>query len=166
MANDIELSRSITAARRELLALLDGVEESSLRETPSEEEWAVTDVLSHLVDVDYFYLSEALATCAYPGRQFSYFDDSRWKELHRDVRNELGPSIIERLGRSHSAVVAAVEALSPTELATPATHPRNIPYTVRDILMRLSTHDANHAEQIRTLLARPSTASNQERSRD
>ncbi len=162
MTSDMELSRSIRTARGKLLALLDGAEEPSLHNAPLDEEWAVAEVLSHLVEVDYYYLSEALASCAYPGRRFTYFDDARWKDLHPDARREPGPSILERLGRSHSAVLAAVGAISQMELAIPVAHPRGIPYTVRDILMRLSTHDTNHAEQIGTLLARRPAADDRE----
>jgi uncharacterized damage-inducible protein DinB len=150
--NNAEVVDAIREAHAALLATVEGGPPARLTQSPPGE-WSVAEVLSHLVDVDYYYLSEALATCAQARRSFQYFDDETWKAQHPDARTEPVPSIIARLRASNATVLAAVAALPEVLLATPAVHPRGIPYTVRDILLRLPNHDANHVEQMRSILA-------------
>jgi uncharacterized damage-inducible protein DinB len=150
--SESNLVDAIRQARSALTATIEGTGAERLT-AARPGEWSVTEVLAHLVNVDYYYLSEALATCAQSGRTFSYFDDAQWKAHHADVRMEPVTSLLARLRGSHAAVVAATAALPLDVLATPAVHPRGIPYTVRDILLRLPSHDANHADQVRAILA-------------
>jgi uncharacterized damage-inducible protein DinB len=152
MGEATHLIAEIRAARGRLLKEVAGLSEDVLCSIPPGETWSAAELLAHLVDVDYFYLSEALATCAQPGRPFRYFDDDLWRTLRADGAPESAPSIRARLDRSHNLVLASLRMLTARELETPALHPRGIDYSVRDIFARFAVHDRNHTHQLSAML--------------
>lgn len=153
MDDDASLLDEIRQARVRLLETVVGVADDALRSVPVNETWSAIELLGHLVDVDYFYLSEALATCAQPGRPFSYFDDRLWKVLHPRAASESTASVLSRLSRSHDTVLNSLRLLTARELAITALHPRGIDYTVEAIFRRFPAHDQAHAAQLSVMLA-------------
>jgi len=104
-----------------------------------------------MVDVDDFYLGQALLLREQPGVRFSHFDDSAWKRAHPLPDEFELTDVLARLAASHERVLAAAAALTDEELARPGVHPRDIPYTVRHVLLRFPPHDENHRQQIEAI---------------
>jgi len=151
--NAAEHQAQLCDSRAALLAAMEGIDEGKLRTRPGPGEWCVIEVLAHMVDVDNEYLAQALKTVEEPGRQFTYFDDVTWKAEHQDLHLLHLEDVLRDLARSHERVVAMARRLSQEALDSPARHPRGIPYTTGDILLRLATHDRNHTAQIIAMLA-------------
>jgi len=149
-----ELVEELRNARQQLLREAEGLPVSLLRKQPSRNEWSIIEILAHLIDVDYYYLSQALTIRDDPGHMFVYFDDERWKAEHFRVLEEPIDQILRRLRESHDAVQRAVSQLTEDELQTVGAHPTRGTYTVRDALLRFPTHDRNHAEQVRSVRQR------------
>src|SRR3954452_10351565 len=77
-----DLSKRMRASRRALIAAAEGVPAARLVARPSDDAWSVVEVLAHLIDVDYHYLSQAVAIRDGKDHLFVGFDDARWKAEH------------------------------------------------------------------------------------
>ena len=107
-----------------------------------------------MIDVDHFYLGQALLMKDQENHRFAHFDDDNWKSQHPDIPTASLEEIIALLENSQATVLETLSTLTEVELARPGQHPRGIPYTVRDVFLRLPPHDENHREQILAILAR------------
>jgi uncharacterized damage-inducible protein DinB len=116
-------------------------------------EWSVLEVLAHLVATDHHYVSEALAMRDKPGHMLVHFDDAAWKSEHENIRDMPLAGVVESLTESHATVLRHLQTMSDADLDTLGTHPRGIPYTVRDVFLRLPQHDENHTRQIQEIVA-------------
>jgi hypothetical protein len=87
------------------------------------------------------------------GHMLVYFDDEAWKQEHANVRNVALVEVLARLKQSHEAVLRHLASMSAADLDAPGMHPRGIHYTVRDVFLRLPTHDENHTRQIEEIVA-------------
>jgi hypothetical protein len=109
-----------------------------------------------MIDVDDFYLGQALLLRDLPGAAFSYFDDEGWKVVHPSPDGFEFDDVLRRLDASHQRVLDATMQFSDEELTRPGVHPRGIPYTMRDVLLRFPAHDENHRRQIAAIRGRSS----------
>jgi uncharacterized damage-inducible protein DinB len=147
-----ELSAALRQSRAALLAPVRGMSQDAAVQRPTDDEWSVIEVLAHMVDVDYYYLGEALAMRDSAGHAFCYFDDDAWKRTHPEVRRLPLERVLAALDISHQTVLAMLAASNEEQLSTPGTHPRGIDYTARDVFYRLVPHDETHEQQIRQIL--------------
>ncbi|HLF78954.1 MAG TPA: DinB family protein, partial [Dehalococcoidia bacterium] len=106
-----------------------------------------------MIDVDRFYLGEAIAMRDQDDHLFTYFDDEQWKRDHPDVRLTSLADVLLAMQISHAQVLKVLAAMSEVALSRPGRHPRGIPYAVRDVFLRLPAHDQNHELQIEAILA-------------
>jgi uncharacterized damage-inducible protein DinB len=148
---DEELVRAIQDSRIGFLDSIEGLDEEATRRRPDPNEWSIIEVLAHMVAVDESYLGQAVSVTQSPGTAFTYFDDDAWKMAHPGPDEFVLSQVLAELSASHQRVLATAAALNEDELAIVCIHPRGIPYTVRDILARLPTHDQNHQRQIEQL---------------
>ncbi len=131
-----ELINEVGDTRAELLGKGAGLPESVLRERPSPNEWSIIEVLTHQVDVDHHYLSEALAIRANSEHAFIVFDDEAWKAHYTGVGGIPMQDLVNGLEKSHRAALAVIIQLTPEKLEHTRIHPRRGAYTVRDVLLR------------------------------
>jgi hypothetical protein len=82
-----------------------------------------------------------------------HFDDGAWKREHQNIREMPFSDVLASLQASHESVLRQVAAMTNDDLDAPGLHPRGIPYTVRDVFLRLPQHDENHTRQIEQILA-------------
>jgi uncharacterized damage-inducible protein DinB len=154
MSAAADVCAQIASARQRFLESVNGISNDDARLRPGPDEWSVIEVLAHMIDVDDFYLEQALLLRDAPGSLFSYFDDDAWKRIHPSPGEFELSDVLKRLVASHARVLEAAGALSEEELARPGKHPRAIPYTVKDVLLRFPAHDNNHRRQIAEIRAR------------
>ncbi len=148
-----DLLQTLASARRSLLSLVEGISQVDAVRQPEDGEWSIIEVLAHMVDVDRYYLAEALAMRDEDDHLFAYFDDEAWKREHPDIRQTPLPDVLQALNDSHAEVLRTFAGLSEADLARPGRHPRGIPYSVRNVLLRFPDHDRNHEQQIASLQA-------------
>jgi hypothetical protein len=148
-----DLAATLRASRRVLLQTASGVTPESAVKRPADGEWSVIEVLAHLIDTDYHYAAQAVAMRDKPPHMLAYFNDGAWKEEHANVRELALVDVLARLDESHNAVLRQLASMSAEDLDAPGLHPRGIPYTVRDVFLRLPAHDENHTRQIEEIIA-------------
>ncbi|HLF79073.1 MAG TPA: DinB family protein [Dehalococcoidia bacterium] len=149
-----DIVETLRMARARLLSRVAGLSQAEVTRRPTEDEWSIIEVLAHMIDVDRFYLGEAIAMRDGQDHLLAYFDDDRWKREHPDVRGTLLEDVIRGMQASHAEVLRAAAAMSEEELGRRGRHPRGLPYTVGDVLLRFPAHDENHEQQILTLLSK------------
>jgi uncharacterized damage-inducible protein DinB len=149
-----ELCAQLSSARQRFLSSAASISEAVARRRPDDDEWSVIEVLAHMIDVDDYYLGQALLLRDQPRPAFNYFDDDTWKRRHPSPDGFELADVLRRLDASHKRVLTAASALTEEELARRGIHPRRIPYTVRDVLLRLPAHDDNHRRQIEDIRSR------------
>jgi uncharacterized damage-inducible protein DinB len=145
---DRGLVDQIRSARQRFLESAAGVSEVDAKRRPAPGEWSIIEVIAHMIDVDDYYLGQALLLRGQPGAAFNYFDDEAWKRAHPGPDEFVLADLLRDLAASHQRVLDGAEELSDEELTRPGIHPRGIPYTVRDVLLRFPAHDDNHTQQI------------------
>ena len=148
-----DLAEALKASRSALLDAASSVTPERAVLRPADSEWSVLEVLAHLVDVDYHWVTQALAMRDNPRHMFVGFDDAAWKQEHAGIRETPLADILALLHESHQAVLYHLASMSDDDLDAPALHPRGIPYTVRDVFLRYPAHDENHTRQIEEILA-------------
>ena len=148
-----EVRQSLVSARTQLVDTVRNFSRNTVSTRPEPQDWSILEVLAHLIDVDYFYLGQALAMRNHDDHHFKYFDYEAWKLQNPDIPTASLEEVIALLGRSQAVVLDTLSTLSDEELAHPGQHPRGIAYTVRDVFLRFPTHDDNHREQILGILA-------------
>ena len=154
MAAAEDLCAELSSARRRFLEASHGLSDANSHRRPTGDQWSVIEVLAHMIDVDDYYLGQALLLRDRPGAAFSYFDDEAWKRLYPLPDGFEPDDVLHRLDASHRRVLAAASALTDEELARPGVHPRGIPYTVHDVLLRFVAHDENHQRQVEEIRRR------------
>jgi hypothetical protein len=148
-----ELAELLKTTRRAILQQVAGLSHERAVTRPSQGEWCVLEVLAHFIDTDYNYTAEALAMRNGPNHMLVYFDDTAWRQKHAGIRETPVAEILASLAVSHEHVLGILASMSDDDLDAPGLHPRGIPYTVRDIFLRLPIHDENHARQVEEIVA-------------
>jgi uncharacterized damage-inducible protein DinB len=147
-----ELTAALKASRSALLVAASELPPARAAQRPAECEWSVLEVLAHIVDTDYHYALQALPMRDNPNHMLVYFDDEAWKAEHAGIRDTPYSDIVALLHESHEAVLYHLTSMSDDDLDAPGRHPRGIPYTVRDVFLRLPRHDEDHTRQIAEIL--------------
>ncbi len=148
------LVQELKVSREELRRQAVGPPPSALSTRPANDEWSIIEVLTHLIDVDEHWLTQALAIRDDSEHTFVHFDDERWKREHPDVRQQQIEDIERELTNSHTRVIDSISRMTEDELVRQGKHPRGIPYAVRDVFSRYPAHDRNHTEQIKSIRSR------------
>ena len=145
---DNALVDQLKSTRARFLEAVQDVSDAEAKQRPAGDEWSIIEVLAHMIDVDDYYLGQASQVRDQPGAAFTYFDDAAWKLAHPSPEEFELKVVLQELNASHQRVLAGAAALTSEDLRHLVVHPRGIPYTARDILLRFSPHDDNHRKQI------------------
>ena len=157
MATADKVCAQIASARQRILGSVRGLSEKQSKLRPADGGWSAIEVLAHMIDVDDYYLGQAMLLRDQPNAVFNYFDDDAWKAAHPAPDEFALRDVLDQLTASHQRVLEATFRLTKKELGRPGLQPRGIPYTVADVFLRLPTHDDNHRQQLDEILARLST---------
>jgi uncharacterized damage-inducible protein DinB len=147
-----DLADQLRLARSGLIGRVDGLDAGTVQQRPAPDAWSVIEVVAHLAAVDLHWLGQALAMHQNPQHLFTHFDDAAWPAAHAHIRTRPFSDVVRAVRASHAAVLAALSALHPADLARPGRHPRGIPYTVGDVFRRYLTHDRAHTDQIDAII--------------
>lgn len=117
---------------------------------PSPEEWAPSEILSHLRDVEAeVYLPRIETILAEDSPHLSAFDTDQWAK-ERNYIKQSGPKALECFTRSRKELIAQLSELQVEDWQRPASHAFLGPTTLLEILEIAVEHDRIHLEQIRT----------------
>ncbi len=70
-----EVRSRLVSSRFQLLEIVRDLSLGAVATRPEPREWSILEVLAHMIDVDYFYLGQAMAMKDHEAYLFQYFDD-------------------------------------------------------------------------------------------
>jgi uncharacterized damage-inducible protein DinB len=135
-----------------LVALVTGSPAGAFTKRPAAGEWSAATVLSHLADAELVYAVRLRTALTNPGADLQAFDEAAWAERFGPVDADPARSLA-RFRALRGNTVALVESLTDEEWTRVGLHEDFGELSVRQLVDRLATHDANHLSQIRAALA-------------
>ena len=152
--NEGELKKHIEAAEKspkEIAAAVSGLAPAVLRYKPAPGKWSIQEILGHLADVEIIYAHRLRQMLADKEPVIAPIDQDAWAR-NLGYLETPAPELVALYGLNRHHNVRLLKRLKPEDLERTAFHPeiqRNV--TVADLVGRMSTHGANHLEQIERL---------------
>jgi len=152
--NEGELKKHIEAAEKspkEIAAAVSGLAPAVLGYKPAPGKWSIQEILGHLADVEIIYAHRLRQMLADKEPVIAPIDQDAWAR-NLGYLETPAPELVALYGLNRHHNVRLLKRLKPEDLARTAFHPeiqRNV--TVADLVGRMSTHGANHLEQIERL---------------
>ena len=152
--NEGELKKHIEAAEqrpKEIAAAVSGLAPAVLRYKPAPGKWSIQEILGHLADVEIIYAHRLRQMLADKEPVIAPIDQDAWAR-NLGYLETPAPELVALYGLNRHHNVRLLKRLKPGDLERTAFHPeiqRNV--TVADLVGRMSTHGANHLEQIERL---------------
>ena len=149
-----ELKKHIEAAEKspkEIAAAVSGLAPAVLGYKPAPGKWSIQEILGHLADVEIIYAHRLRQMLADKEPVIAPIDQDAWAR-NLGYLETPAPELVALYGLNRHHNVRLLKRLKPEDLARTAFHPeiqRNV--TVADLVGRMSTHGANHLEQIERL---------------
>ncbi|MGE3855385.1 MAG: NUDIX domain-containing protein [Dehalococcoidia bacterium] len=146
------LERELSEARGGILAAFDAVP-AARRHDDLDGGWSALDVLSHVADVEAYYLGEARRCLAEPGRVFRRFNDKQWSDTAHLRPREDEASVRARVQAVRAATVAWLREAG-TLLDAYLEHETRGLGQVGERLQGIASHDRTHIEQLQKMSGR------------
>ena len=143
-------------AYRDLTGALAGTFEAELDAQPPNEQWALREILKHVLGAEYGFLAAILTAldAARSGRP-SVPDEAAFKAHRRPGEDPSGSrdDALTALHRSHVTILRALDGVTDTELATPSWFWEDKGYSIRFRMHRFEEHMRQHTIQVDKTLA-------------
>jgi len=140
----------------DLGAALRGQADDVLARRPDSRNWAPTEVVCHMRDVEEMLMTRLAATVAMNEPKLIGFDPSstpdRWAEERQYLRNDVGAALAA-FRRRREETLAFLRGLTPEQWDRGALHPTRGRMTIDDFVTLETWHDENHLEQLKRGLA-------------
>jgi len=144
----LELQRQTPALLDKLLA---NASDGQLRRRPSPQKWSIGEILAHLAEDEIATAWRYRQMVEHNGIELAGFDQDLWARLgDYGARRPEDSLVLFRLLRV--ANLEFLSKLSPEQWECSGIHAERGRITVRDLAVHMAGHDANHIEQIRTIL--------------
>lgn len=150
-----QMLADLRQSQNDLLALLKGLDESTLYTRPAENEWTPAENLIHLAEAREFFTAETQKVLATPGTTMG-----RTISDHHRIQNVIehghdAPDLIlSKLVASHEKLISLLERMNDEDLQVVGTHVRYGQQTLGEFIEHfIVEHDQGHVRQIRSLLS-------------
>jgi len=144
----LELQRQTPALLDQLLA---NASDGQLSRRPSPLKWSIGEILAHLAEDEIATAWRYRQMVEHNGIELAGFDQDLWARLgDYGARRPEDSLALFRLLRV--ANLEFLSKLSPEQWECCGIHAERGRITVRDLAVHMAGHDANHIEQIRTIL--------------
>ena len=135
----------------DLAAVIRGVSDAMLSRRPDENNWAATEIVCHLRDVEETYTVRTRTVLVTENPMFLSNNPDRWAQERQYPPNDTAEALAAfRLRRQEA--LDLFKKLSPTELQRTCIHPRFGRITIDQIVGLLAWHDDNHLDQLKRAL--------------
>jgi uncharacterized damage-inducible protein DinB len=142
-----EIQRELVQRLRDLV---EGLDDSTLRQPEAPGKWSILEVVGHLADTELVYRYRMRMSVAQPGSAIPDYDQDRWATALR--YNEAGlEDALREIEALRSANLAWLEGLSDEEMDRAGVHEERGEESVRRIVKLLAAHDLVHGNQIRRI---------------
>ncbi len=144
----------LTATPATLRALLADYSEAELR-APVDDGWSVRHCVAHILDVDDVIGTGRIARIVAEDRPFIRSIDPAARMNERGLLDRDVASLLDELARTRPGRVAAVAALTATDLGREGAHDEAGTISVSDLIHQWAYHDLMHIQQALTILQSP-----------
>jgi hypothetical protein len=135
----------------DLAAAIRGRDGSVLARRPDESNWAATEVICHLRDVEESFLGRLQTILAMDTPRLLPIEQERWAEERQYLRCDAELALGAFRGR-RLETLAFLGKLAPDDWTRAGIHPVRGKMAVKDLVSLISWHDENHLEQLRRAL--------------
>jgi hypothetical protein len=135
------------AAPSQVLAALEGLDETQLHHRPAEDEWSIHEIVIHLADSEVMGYERLRKTLAEEDATLTVYDEAQWaqKLSYQTQDRELAISLFRTLRASTSALFRFLPA---TAWELTSNHPERGKISVYDLFNIYLDHGEIHLQQI------------------
>src|SRR5262245_637007 len=128
-----------------------GVTEAVLAWRPDEQNWAATEIVCHLGDIEELWTVRAQTVLLAEDQMFLRHYNDRWAQERQYLRNDAAQALAAFHTRRQEAI-ELFRMLSPTELQRTCSHAVLGRMTIDGIVGLLAWHDDKHLDQLKRAL--------------
>jgi hypothetical protein len=140
-----------------LRALLAPMHDAALL-APVDDGWCVRDALAHILDVEEVIYIDRIARILAEDRPFIRSIDPLARMEERGLRAHPISVLLDELDARRPTDIAALAALTPSQLDRTGDHDEAGEITVNDLIHQWAYHDLMHTKQIASMLQSPLAA--------
>jgi hypothetical protein len=135
----------------DLAAAIEGVPAAALARRPDGTNWAPTEVICHVRDIEESFLARFQAIMAMDEPRFLGVEPDRWAVERQYLRNDPHEAIAAFRTRREESL-AFLRGLRPEQWARGGIHATRGRMTIADFVDLMAWHDDNHLDQLRRAL--------------
>jgi hypothetical protein len=151
---EAELKKHVEAAEkspREIAAAVTGLSAGALRYKAAPDQWSILEILGHLADIEIVYAHRLRQMLADEKPVIAPMDQNAWAR-NLGYLETPAPELVAAYGLNRHHNLRLLRRLKLEDLAKSAFHPQyQKDVTVAEIVEKMSSHGANHLEQIERL---------------
>ena len=144
----LELQRQTPAVLAETVAKAS---DEQLTTRPSKDKWSVGEILAHLAEDEIATAWRYRQMVEHTGLQLAGFDQELWARIG-DYASRAPDESLALFRLLRNANLQFLEHIAPEQWECFGIHTERGRITVRDLVVHMAGHDANHVEQIRRIL--------------
>ncbi len=146
--NADRLIKRMDRFRHTINALKQAIPPEDAHWKPSETDWSIVEILSHMVDIEKDDMRTRLRlTLEDPAQEWPPIDPEGWAISRRYAKNDLS-HIVDRFLVERAASVDWLRVMRSPDWATTHVHPKFADIRAGDLLAAWCAHDALHLRQI------------------
>ena len=144
----LELQKQTLVVLRELVAKAS---DEQLTRRPSKDKWSISEILAHLAEDEMATAWRYRQMVEHTGLQLAGFDQDLWARIG-DYPSRVPQESLELFRLLRNANLQFLQRITPEQWECFGIHAERGRITVRDLVVHMAGHDANHIEQIRRIL--------------
>ncbi len=144
----LELQKQAPAVLAQVLA---NVSEEQLTKRPSKDKWSIGEILAHLAEDEIATAWRYRQMVEHSGLQLAGFDQDLWARTG-DYASRAPHESLALFRLLRNANLQFLQQITPQQWECFGVHAERGRITVRDLVVHMAGHDANHFDQIRRML--------------
>jgi len=150
-----QAARVQAATPGKLRRLVGGLSRTELRRRPAPRKWSISEIATHLADVEVSFGFRLRKIIAEPGGLIAPFNQERWAEGLRYREQDLRVTLatFAALRKNNLAVLSRLSNQQWRQWARHPEYPK-VRYRLEPVFIHMASHDLNHIGQIAALRRR------------
>jgi uncharacterized damage-inducible protein DinB len=135
----------------ELAAAVRGQSAAALARRPDAKNWAATEIICHLRDIEEAFMTRFEMILATDGAKLIGVSPDRWTEERQYLRNDAAEALAAFRKRRDESL-AFLRKLTPEQFERAGVHAVRGPMKIDDFVTLMAWHDDNHLDQLKRAL--------------
>ncbi|HKF04741.1 MAG TPA: DinB family protein [Candidatus Sulfotelmatobacter sp.] len=144
----LELQNQTPVVLAELVATAS---DEQLTRRPSKDKWSISEILAHLAEDEIATAWRYRQMVEHTGLQLAGFDQDLWARIG-DYASRVPQESLALFRLLRNANLQFLQQISPEQWECFGIHAERGRITIRDLVVHMAGHDANHIDQIRRIL--------------